>query len=603
MESNSSLRNANKLSFVQTTIAPSDYQVMPPNIHNGSTIVKELTVYGSYSVNDVGLVNPFVSTQQGVLAWNVTRDTQSISRFGRIPAGSVVPSVGFPIIGSNTFTFVQDLWAPYNNADSVAVTPDMSEQFSSSRLFAGVVEVQSSTTSTTSAALSGTLSCGTIMDTRDVWQQAGANSLSATNLVQNSITKKDGLLNVPIHDGLVTIVGSDIPVDFSIPNANDQFRSHGGIATINGATFVPPATTAGSSTIVQQMYWITPWDITLGLGGMQNLQIPNVGIYTEVGFDVVYSFPVNGVYYQTPGALATAADAKLADFDLNIRMVAADAYLRVRTTGAIEVTWSSTVSYDIAHLHDTVTRAAAGTFHHHPQVIVGDQFRTNGMYIGTCFWLTVENMQNLNATAWNLPIPAPTVLTFNVKPLALYDRGELGPVRILRWDGVANGQTVNVTGRLLCEAVPQGAVAPFVTPGALTDSMSMSVNLFPFLSLLYNGKSPFRRNWVRSHYYQVLRDVVPRLTPESLLTWSDMPAEVVHAAEAAGIFEGIGGKLGGMAGGLLDGIVGEVFAGGTYGGSAESAGLYGQAGGIYGHAGGTYGGGYQSDQRGYKRMR
>jgi len=130
----------------------------------------------------------------------------------------------------------------------------------------------------------------------------------------------------------------------------------------------------------------------------------------------------------------------------------------------------------------------------------------------------------------------------------LYAPGELNPCRIIRWDSLSDGQVLNLRGEFMVEAVPQGSVAPYVTPSLLTQQMTFQINTYPLLQSLYNGIFPiFRRMYIAQDYDRILREVLPNMTSDNF-TRHEATREIENAASAAGLFSGLGGELGGLFG-------------------------------------------------------
>jgi len=293
-------REKNRIEFIKTTLAPELYQVLPPNIHNVTTISKEVSIYGNFAVNDSALVAPFIPTSSGVIAWHVTRDASSIHRFGKVPANSFI--FAFNGVGeappSLSLSTTYDTWIQYGPADDVTVSPDLGTNFTFVRPFAGVIECYSSTVSSTNVALSGTMCAASLQDTRDVWQTTATatGSLSQTNLAQSCVTHKDALLNVPLYDGITTVQGSDIPIDFRIPDAGLVSHRDGPSAVFALPNILPTSVNPIRSllNVPGGNFWFSPLGITAA-GGIPTYAIPYIGVYGQmeytVSFDVAFATP------------------------------------------------------------------------------------------------------------------------------------------------------------------------------------------------------------------------------------------------------------------------------------------------------------------------
>lgn len=620
---------ASKLDFVKTTLDPYNYQVVPPNIHNYTTIVKELTVYLNQTI---GTATPVPETS-GVITWFVQRGVGSIVRWGQVPSGFARGYLCFPLWFGNgstqtiSYTLGDTLWLPYDRLGQPTVSPNLSEQFSFVRPFAGQVSLYSSTISTTNASLSGTVAITTLTDFRDAL--VAGQGLEVTTLVQQAVTKKDGIANVPVYDGVTSVLGSDIPTDFTPPDPSRVVVYRDGIGgpldtveLVNYNSTIPFLIYGGE--VCTASYFFTPYNFTtvtsgtLPRDGPANstiVRIPLQSPFMEAVPEIEMRMPTTNVAPTFSGAVTQGY--------IRLRVVTFNVYAHV-STGTIASTNNCSYTYSRpnamyiircdqainndeyqiqSRLFDFSHGAGAGIDTAEPQdaTIAGMQETRGGIYIGTHVYVYCENFYNSPVGTGLTNVNAMAALVrVRMHARALYSQGNLGPVRVIRYDTLEAGQTLNVTGRLLCECVPTGVLAPYVTPSSLTDRMSMAVGLLPFISMLYNGKSPFRRNWTRSEYQRLCEQVVPSLSVSNLVQWDDVPDEVVRAAQAAGLFDTLGGIGGAMLGGKLGNPALGQALGSALGGMLGSklglsAGMYGSASQIaqaradYGHSAGMYG--------------
>jgi hypothetical protein len=84
----------------------------------------------------------------------------------------------------------------------------------------------------------------------------------------------------------------------------------------------------------------------------------------------------------------------------------------------------------------------------------------------------------------------------------IFQDGILGAARVCRADQLATGQTLMVTGKIQCELVPNGNIAPY------TDSdkhYTLTPSILQYSAALYNGATEFfKRIWKGQWYSEVI---------------------------------------------------------------------------------------------------
>ena len=179
--------------------------IVPANNRGIQTVVKPVTVYGNFAAI------PGVS---GALIWLTQNGALSVHMYRLFALGSPCPvaptatSASFGLYNINA-VLTQNLFIPMVPDEDVRLEPDIANTFTMGRTIAGSIRLKSDATSTTSAAMSGTASAGAINDTRT------AGDFAAPVLAQQSVTKKDGIVDSKIQDGIVTLIGPDIAPDFT----------------------------------------------------------------------------------------------------------------------------------------------------------------------------------------------------------------------------------------------------------------------------------------------------------------------------------------------------------------------------------------------------
>jgi hypothetical protein len=276
------------------------------------------------------------------------------------------------------------------------------------------------------------------------------------------------------------------------------------------------------------------------------------------------------------------------------------------------------VAYENQHLCDLPSnfflngQNSGSNFTKFPQVaefspkLASQGMSVQGKYIGTLIelYVRIDGIGNLLALGWpnfNLNLGSPRL---QVRARNLYKPGELGPARVIRWDGLDADQQLRINGVSNVQCVPQGDLAPFTQSAAMYSAESVNVNVLPFVHELFDGPTPIRRNWTDTAYTDFVNAVVPTMSPEVIMDWIKDAPKLSSSAQAAGLFSGIGGALGGLAGNLLGqpglgaqlgqlaGGIGDQIAGTAAGqfGGGEARGQFG--GGQFG--GGQFGMGGQA---------
>lgn len=189
--------------------------IVPANLRGLATTTKSFTIYGNFQAQ------PNVTT---MLVWLVNDGCLNLQLYRQFPAGSTLPSPGQTTsVSPNQPTcglaylqmvFLKTAFIPCVDAENVQVEPKIAAHFTIGRTVSGVVRLKSDSTSTTSAAMSGTFSAGSLGDTRD------AGDFSAPRLAQQSVVKKNGITDEKVQRGITTIVGPDILPDFPPVNSD-----------------------------------------------------------------------------------------------------------------------------------------------------------------------------------------------------------------------------------------------------------------------------------------------------------------------------------------------------------------------------------------------
>ena len=597
------VRRETALMLLRSVLCPRKYDTAPPNLYHETAFPKRVDYTGNIIIGaDSALTQPKVPTQSGMILWLPNRGAGSIYRMGFIPTAStcaiasttipptpnggaanfglVFPTIydGTEIVAATTFTFNGPLAVPYNatvSSDVISISPNLAVNFSTIRVFNGDVRLLCDTVPIGVTALNGVYSAGSFSDTRDVAQIVSAGTtytaFDPNSLIQNSVTKKEGLKEVPTMEGVVSLVGSDIPPFYTNPNADlsdtvrgqfSQFTASSYSAYLGGINTLMPSTGGAGQGLVLCAAWITPWQISLST--------TNAGTY-----------PLNNIVVgpiDECGILDIEARLQWLGFDQNGSTTASLGYLKVEfwhyyatcsSTGAL--TW--VVDKESQRYYSGIVGTPATSlnnasfydrqiFRTEPRLFTTG-FTTTGKYMGTLCQVeavytgvpvmitTIQPLTGLNAA----PI-------FNVRARSLNERGWVGPARVLRWDNMSSGQTLKLDAIVNAQCIPSGSIAPFVQEQAMMSMEAVDLNTLPWLAAIFNGPTFLKRNWKATEYQLFLDTAFVNLDVEKLMTWIPPQAvKALGACQAAGLFGNILGALGGVVGSAIGGKTGSAIGG------------------------------------------
>lgn len=449
--------------FLAQCIAPSRGSLVPPNMENMVTVLKEQTVYGTL---------PNSST--GALVWQhyVSGDTLHY----------LTPVTRAASYSDSTITVKLGTYLPFNR-EVVSMSPDLNDDFVLGRVVGGQLTLKSDTTSTTSAAMSGEMHAVALTDLR------GFRSLKVAELIQQTVTKKDAVWNVPCQQGVVTIIGPDICNEFKSPSAHLSI-------------------------------------------GEQSSGVGSVHTTIESHGSIIFS--PEGILQQENVTTVPTPDipwVACLDFGVRVSGLSVDG-----TTLDFHHYWATVDEDGVPHVYDTYERVypRAGTFHHvHP---------TKNFYAGRI----LPPPQNAYYVGTKITHSgAPGEFYADIFPIStnLYVKGYTGPSRVLMWQNIAAGQNIQLTGVVQNELTVTSEIAPYVTTGGAEGPLNIS--LIPYLSALFNGPSlDYRRVYSGSDYARI----VSMLDGDIGMRTTGRNTEEHQEAQAAGLFTSLGSTLGSLLG-------------------------------------------------------
>jgi hypothetical protein len=525
--------------------------------------------------------------------------------------------------------------------NGIQIAPDLAENYSMVRAFAGKMAISSSTISGTNFNLAGTLSSAVISDTRDIAAVKGANGIyrafPVASLAQQSVTRGDVLRASSIYDGAVDLIGPDYSRVWTQPNvaATDRLDAEYRIMPCTHPyrlTLSQTATAAWSFVQDVAQTWITP---------------TKTSVFVADGTSAGLNQPINWGVMETP----SINEDGVLDIDVDLTIC-------VRHNSAIGANQSEAnleykfffnfchvfayigndgfVQYNIVAENETHLQSSIETYKYsvqwgtafdssQPVMRVSKKARprmlrngfatpTGGKYLGT---LVSTSYQLINIGG----LPGATIFTVDTSNLVYRVRarsvdapGRIGPCHLIRYDDVAVGQQIQMQGMAIVQGVPLGNLAPFVQKQ--TGLMSVPDSSFSkFIDVLWGRAPMFRRITTLKNYIDHVLPYIRDLSADGIMDVLNEldPAEktiAVEAGKSAGFFSnllgsvgnaivpGLGGAIGAGLGGVGDHLLGT--GSGQFGyGEAAGAPQFGAAAGApqFGAAGGQFGYGSAAGRR------
>lgn len=585
------------LDLAKCSIAPRVVNVQPPSLFTQTAFPKKLDVTGNFQINDklintgTAATQEQVSTQSGIMIWYPCRGANSLYRMGIVRSGksSAIQTLPFNwFSGQIRFNYLGQTPVPYSATtaplDVVKISPDLSQQFSQVRVYAGDVRMICDTVPIGNTALNGYFSAGAFSDSRDVCLVNAGGSGSAANsstfgpadLVQASVTSKDGLKEVNVMKGIVSVIGSDIAPFYKPPLTDECDEMSAGWAVFDCDKYVSytvgplPCFDEGSTTTVTSTVdwnylsvWVTPWSTSVEytrqnpatsaspFTALSTIQTDPINLCGVLDIDLVASIKGNNKpnILHLPGAAPSYypvdQQVRVLTFPVFVTCSAGPTYnctYKIFTESKTQVLPWRNDAGDMAFAPlappNTLTGPQIMFVNHssRPKMCQQGGLAETGMYLGTLVYVMLSNLGNINSNNGGFGSAGPTDgapagndvnsarfnphLELRVRARSLYNIGEIGPVRVIRWDGLSDDQQIKLDGVFNAQCIPEGNLAPFVTDLAMYSDTAHNVNSIIFLAELYNGDSPFKRNWTADEYDMFMRTMFPKLTYESVMGWS-----------------------------------------------------------------------------------
>jgi hypothetical protein len=610
------------MTYLKSLINP-EIAIGAPGLNQQTDVAQDITVLGTFTARALpqGALQNGIDATTGLITWNPLRGVGCINRLGMIPSGMTcrtatsltLPSTYVGALGNGIthITYPRTMWVSYEQEQQPTISPQLATDFTFSKFQKGMLALHSATRSGSTIDLSGQLHAGSWADSRDGWQKA-TGSVTPTQLAELSVNKKDSCIGVDPIEGVVVVGGSDSATEYSYTNMQEYITHMKGITpnvrptlgngspsgvsyelSLAGEVFGPankntktfnPARFANAAV---DAVWVTPWDTVPALdnttAGVNSTafeglrpqavvgsqwrvyQMPNIGQYSTVSFNCNIQWGIEDasdtIYKSAPGALGDLNNLG----GLRLDVCVEDVFAVILNDSLNNNTPYDVVEHrSIAHKYgpfyprgtspntDAVVQGAQ-TFNHTP-VARSDIGQT---YIGSLISVHVTGM--LDSTQ-KLILTNLSYLVINPVVNSAVGDGDFGPVRIMMYEKVSDGQQLTVKGRMTYNCVASGSVAPYVKPSAMSLISSEDINWLSVASQLFNGPTQrWRRVYTGSAYSYMVNNYLPGLTLDMLRgpnAAEHVDPVTVQKIEAAGFFDFITKNLANLGRSFVKGAVG-----------------------------------------------
>lgn len=501
--------------------------------------------------------------------------------FALAGGGTNLPAYG----NLSSITYTSQLALPVlpvlgtTNSDIITFDANIPNEIGFTRLYAGQISIDSATVSIGNTTLAGTFSAASVADTRDIAQVLTA-AYPVANIASSSETGKDYLYQVPVNQGVSAVMGADVQNDYVNPSQDNVVIDNGNYAVFNtslnaysSVAFYVPDTWANPyfggvasafkfSSYALAQIWVSPWNCTVGT----NITFPSqaatvLNLSGAAGPGPIAETGCLKFKVRSQGFFANGGNVDAVTL-MEHGCLATHVFAGVALSGQIYyTTYIEKRSLIVGQANSMPTMAnPASTGQLTGQTADFDPsfFRQgmliDGKYIGTFlqFYVTpLVSSATGNYTQTPFFFPPPTIY---ICAPDIDVAGEIGPVRILRWDNISTGATaatsatINLSGKLWCQGIPTAALAPYVKGGVMARLRLVPPEALELAMRLFNSSSPCCRIWNKVEYERFCREVVYGLTETQLIDWAiGAGPSAESAAQAAGLFGTIAHGIGHIA--------------------------------------------------------
>lgn len=584
------------MQFLRTTFNPIVNNTAPPIVTSSrSDILKDVTIQCQLTIPSTAPINEGVPNQSGMILWLMKRGLTSLYRMAFVPAGAVsnistsgphglvttnlnltiynatggygtpgyLAPDGYGIV--STITYAQELALPVGSNNGVnniiQINPSTTTIIKYARVYAGIFEAYSSTVSIGNTALSGTFSAASISDTRDICQTS-QGAFSITNIIQASESTKDAVMQIPSDQGVLTLMGPDVQDTFTNPNQEQAIVCNGTFKVypipIAPISFYPseaiyaPAQTPPAVPPLRPYsnplcnIWVTPWAtsvttriVTSAAAAAPSLPFPITSAsVTTIKIDQIAEI---GIPWFRFGAVAFVNPSRTtppnaSDVAYEINVAACHIFATANLDGTIQ--YNTFIERKLIFYGSQYTWVAGSipiSLEFHPELFF-TSFTATGKYIGTLITPFVDDLIGENGEAGNFAVILQNMV-ISVVDTDIQTDGVCGPARIIRWDAMSQGMTLDIAGKLWAQVIPSSTLMPYVKVQEMNRTRYVPENAERFVKRVYNSSGTvLRRVWNLKAYKEFLAGAAKDISTETVFDWSRRDEDIEEAAYAAGMF-------------------------------------------------------------------
>lgn len=298
--------------------------------------------------------------------------------------------------------------------------------FITGRITGGFVEVVSDQTSTTTAALSGTVGAGVIPDFTLITD----SRFTQNNINANTISAKDTILNERTENAVRLVTGSDIS-DFFIQFADSVASPPYQQTMVVPGSLPITVTNSGSANTVS----ILLTEYVTATSGFHILQLPNLSPFATLQFNLFFTNTIGICTGVVTHYYLSVTNAVYPFTTATTRIYNSFSIPANPTAGSPNPTFLGTVT---------------------SQVPLTIPYIKGALYMGSVISLTANSAGSLSLTQVTISIPIDNTVT--------------GPFRLARVDGMSSSQQLVIRGRLATE-ITASSTAPYLSnEGIVIDS-------------------------------------------------------------------------------------------------------------------------------------
>lgn len=514
------------LEYVKRVLDPRRGPAVPPDHTVSPTVCQEVTFY----LQAPAAPNSTAPVKPNAIIWYPMVGCLSIARYGLFLQNYVVQTTAFSgtlnylyiifyMMSGQTATLPQaslpilklltNLYIPVEDSRQLTFSPNISKALYRGRTIGARLNVISDATSINVNSLAGTFNAGVLPDSRTGYAPA--------SLPQNTVTRKDSLLNLQVQEGVSLYMGTDIsnrlnPVDNHLQFGDDDSGFEVVMnqpITLTWMSFPQLVTGAAGNAEALASIWCSSYYSCPGAG--TNVVLPTIGTQDTFRYrmttEVLHANPAGSIAgWPTTTFWVSATDMWAFETFNSVTNTFDTIVCHQQLSNANPGTGSAVLGYANVAWQSSYTCLGPQTWEYNVvrppvgQVMIcsdGSSFiiqeSTTLLYAGTLFIPSANGGGPLLADYNN------TVFSFNqitFYDLQLYREGQLQST-FLEWRNCAYGQNINLTGAAWVQGPADNSIAPYTQSNVGNTNAVMATNwdLLTALQILYNSSSvdAFRR--------------------------------------------------------------------------------------------------------------